>query len=237
MTTPILGLAELLPSQNMKYLTVNQVFNYVDALVNLTVFNRTQTSAPGSPSAGDRYIVASPATGDFAGQENNIAVYIGTQWVFFTPSEGWRASDQGADERIEYDGSSWAAVTGSSLVASTANGASSGFFIIDEELTGLTGATVETTIVIPNPCIVMNVSIYVTGTITGATSFDVGVVGNTSQFGGSIGVSAGSANVGIIGPSGFYSNTPIRLTANGSNFTGGSVRVAIHYYEAQASSS
>ena len=42
-------------------------------------------------------------------------------------------------------------------------------------------------------------------------------------------IAAGSTNVGVIGPQAFYANTAIRLTANGANFTGGAVRIAIHY--------
>lgn len=107
MATPINGLPELSASQNQKYLTVNQTFRRLDVLVNLTVFNRTVTAPPGGPSDGDRYIVAGTATGDFTGQENNVAMFLGSDWIFFTPSEGWRAYDQGADEFILFDGSDW----------------------------------------------------------------------------------------------------------------------------------
>jgi len=42
-------------------------------------------------------------------------------------------------------------------------------------------------------------------------------------------VAAGSTNVGVIGPQAFYADTPIVLTAQGGNFNGGAVRIAIHY--------
>lgn len=134
MTTTILGLPELESAQNQKYLTVNQALQRLDVLVNLTVFNRTVTAPPGSPSAGHRYIVASPATGAFAGQENNIAAYIGSNWIFFTPSEGWRAYDQGANQFIVFNGSAW-----------VVNGLSSGA-LSDGSVTLLgVGATPDTT--------------------------------------------------------------------------------------------
>lgn len=107
MATPVLGLPELESAQNQKYLTVNSALERLDILVNLTVFNRTVTAPPGSPSAGHRYIVAATATGAFTGQENNVAAYIGSNWIFFTPSEGWRAYDQGANEFIVFNGSAW----------------------------------------------------------------------------------------------------------------------------------
>ena len=37
------------------------------------------------------------------------------------------------------------------------------------------------------------------------------------------------ADIGVIGPQAFYADTPIVLTARGGSFTGGSVRIAIHY--------
>lgn len=120
MATPILGIPELEAAQGQKYLTVNQALQRLDALVNLTVFNRTQTAPPGSPAEGHRYIVASGATGAFAGQVNNVAVYIGTNWVFFTPSEGWRAYDQGANQFLVYDGTAW--VVNGLTSASLSNG-------------------------------------------------------------------------------------------------------------------
>ena len=65
--------------------------------------------------------------------------------------------------------------------------------------------------------------------ITGAPSYDVGVSGNTTQFGGSLSVSAGATNFGAIGPMAFYSATSIVITATSGSFTGGAVRIAIEY--------
>lgn len=66
-------------------------------------------------------------------------------------------------------------------------------------------------------------------TVTGATSYECGIAGEPSKFGGSLGVTAGSSNAGVIGPQAFYADTAVRLTANGADFTGGAVRIAIHY--------
>lgn len=65
-------------------------------------------------------------------------------------------------------------------------------------------------------------------TITGATSYDCGIAGEPSKFGGSLGVAASSTNRGVIGPQAFYADTKIRLTARGGSFTGGAVRIVIH---------
>lgn len=52
------------------------------------VIDKDLTAPPGGESAGDRYIVASVATGLWATHEGKIAQYIGTGWVFSTPFEG-----------------------------------------------------------------------------------------------------------------------------------------------------
>ena len=77
--------------------------------------------------------------------------------------------------------------------------------------------------------IVLGVSTRTVTAVTGASSYDCGIAGEPSKFGGSLGIAAGSTNSGIIGPQAFYAPTPIRLTAGGGSFTGGAVRVAIHY--------
>ncbi|MFC3119904.1 hypothetical protein ACFOHS_22585, partial [Jhaorihella thermophila] len=42
-----------------------------------------------------------------------------------------------------------------------------------------------------------------------------------------LGTAAGASNLGIIWPEAFWADTPIVLTANGGDFTGGAVRIAI----------
>ena len=69
-----------------------------------------------------------------------------------------------------------------------------------EQLVTLAGATTSSTAKIPNGAIVLAVSNRVVTAITGSTSYSCGVAGNASQFGASLGVSAGSANLGLIGP-------------------------------------
>jgi hypothetical protein len=99
--------------------------------------------------------------------------------------------------------------------------------IIEQELT-LSGASVTSSIAIPNGSICFGVSERVTEAITGASSFKVGISGETAKFGDLLGLSLGSTNFGIIGPTAFYADTPIVVTANGSTFSGGKVRLAIH---------
>ena len=225
MGTTINNLPLMDSAQTQKYLTFNTAISYLDALTNVTVFNRALTAPPASPSEGDRYIVKGTATGSWTGQENKIAIFIGTNWVFFTPSEGWRAYDQATNEEIIFTGSVWL----SKVEGSSGSNGSSHIFHTTEELVVLSGASVSSSFSFPNQCLIYGVSLRVISAVTGASSFDCGDGSDVDRFGASLEISLGSVNQGVIGPSGNYSSTNIVLTANGSNFTGGSVRIAAHY--------
>ncbi len=108
------------------------------------------------------------------------------------------------------------------------NGGAINLHAVEEELT-LTGASVTSTVAFPNQCIILGCSVRVTEAITGATSFDVGDGSTVDRFGGTLGIALDSTNQGTIGPAGNYANTTVTVTANGSNFTGGKVRICLHY--------
>lgn len=93
----------------------------VDALVMPVVADKDLSTPPGSPSNGDKYIVASGATGAWSGKENKIAVYSTklTAWEFFTPKAGWNLYVADEGKFYYYTGSAWAElVTGGSGGAS-----------------------------------------------------------------------------------------------------------------------
>ena len=113
-------------------------------------------------------------------------------------------------------------------VAQGPNGSQIQFGVLEQLIT-LSGSSTTSTIQIPNRAIVFAVSELVVTAVTGAPSFGVGVSGNTTQFGGSLGTSAGSNNTGVIGPTAFYSATSIVITATSGSFTGGTVRISIQY--------
>ena len=102
-------------------------------------------------------------------------------------------------------------------------------FGVLEQLVTLSGASTASTVQIPNRAIVFCVSSRTVAAVAGAPSYGVGVAGNTTQFGGGLGAAAGSTNSGVVGPTAFYTPTPIVVTATSGSFTGGAVRIAIHY--------
>ena len=66
-TSTHLLLPYLLASQARKHGTHNEALRPLDGLVQLAVLDRDLTAPPASPADGDHYIVASGATGDWAG--------------------------------------------------------------------------------------------------------------------------------------------------------------------------
>ena len=119
-------------------------------------------------------------------------------------------------------------------IAAAAHGASVQIGVL-ETLVTLSGSSTNASLPIPANCIVMAVGARVVTAITGATSYEVGVSGNLSQFGSSLSIAAGSTNYGLIGPTAFYSATTLTITSSGGSFTGGQVRLSIAYLLANPS--
>lgn len=81
----------------------------LDAFVFLSVLSATTTAEPGSPAAGDRYIVPASATGtNWAGQDGKLAVYEAGAWAFYTPAEGWNVRAEDTGQPWLYTSSAWA---------------------------------------------------------------------------------------------------------------------------------
>jgi len=73
----------------------------------LSVKDRDLATPPGSPAAGDSYIVAATGTGAWVGKENQVALWDGAAWAFGVPREGWVASVDDEDVMIRHNGTSW----------------------------------------------------------------------------------------------------------------------------------
>jgi len=232
-----LALAYLEAAQSQKHVTVNEALSGLDALVQLAVLDRDLSAPPGSPVEGDRYLVAAGATGAWAGQAGRIAVWQAGAWVFRTPRNGWMAWVADEAAFVFYDAGAWTHTLKAreSDVAKAPLGARTSFRILEESHTLALAATSDTAIQIPDRAIVFGVTVRVQTAITGATSYNCGIAGEANKYGGSLGIAAGSNNIGVTGPVAFYANTPIRFSAVGGNFTGGVIRVAIHYLTLGAS--
>jgi len=235
--TTRLALPYLMAAQAQKHVTHNEALRLIDGLLHLTVVDRTTTSPPGSAADGDAWIVAGGATGEWAGWDGDVAMRVDGAWVRLSAVEGMRAWDQAEATLILRAGGAWLPIdeaigtiarAASVDVAEGATDATTGLAVIEETLATTSGASVTSTVVIPDRAICLGVSVRVTSAIIGPTSFDCGIAGEASKFGGALGIAAGSVNRGVIGPQAFYADTPVVLAANGSDFAGGEVRIAIH---------
>ena len=118
-------------------------------------------------------------------------------------------------------------------IALTAHGGRVTLRAKEEELL-LSGAFTETTdaAFIPDRAVVLGVASRTTLSITGATSYAVSVLTAIPHSSGIFSASRlGSTNNGVIGPTAFYANTRVRVTANGGNFTAGKVRLIVYFLE------
>lgn len=107
--SPILSLPLIQAAQAQKHVTHNEALMRLDYLVQLRVSDRTLTTPPGSPVEGQRHIVATGASGAWAGQEGDIALWQDGAWQFQTPQEGWRAFVMAETLSVTRIGSGWVA--------------------------------------------------------------------------------------------------------------------------------
>ncbi|HEY4775548.1 MAG TPA: DUF2793 domain-containing protein [Xanthobacteraceae bacterium] len=233
MPTPRLGLPYIEAAQAQKHVTHNEALDALDAFIQLAVESRSLTSPPGSPAEGDCYIPASGATGAWSGFDLAIALYSGGAWVKLAPPPGTKTFVK--DERLTV---TFADGVWRDGIALTAQGGRVTLRAKEEELT-LSGSFVETAdaAFIANRAIVLGVAARTTEAITGATSYAVGVSGDATKFGDLLGTSAGATNIGVVGPTAYYADTRVRVTANGGSFTAGKVRLIVYFLEMSAPTS
>lgn len=232
--SPRLGLPYVAASQAQKHVIVNEAFMRLDGLVQTAVESRSTAAQPASPTDGAIFILPAAATGAaWSGQGAGVSMrFEAGGWAPLAIAEGHIAwvKDEGA--AAVFDGAAWIdfpavePTPASRVLVASPGGAGIGVEVREEEVT-LSGATVTTSIVIPARGVVLAVSTRTTQAITGAGSYACGIGGEASKFGSFLGVALNSSNIGVIGPTAFYSDTAVVLTAAGGAFTGGKVKVAI----------
>ncbi|UWQ04548.1 DUF2793 domain-containing protein [Aliiroseovarius crassostreae] len=102
-----LSLPYIQASQAQKHVTHNEGMRRLDAVVQLSVTSASSATPPGSPENGQRFIIPSGATGDWAGQTGNIAVFEENAWVFLSPATGWISFVEDTAKPQVFDGASW----------------------------------------------------------------------------------------------------------------------------------
>lgn len=230
--TPRLGLPYVVAAQAQKHIPINESLARLDGLVQLAVESRSVSAQPTGPAAGGVWILPASATGAaWAGQPaGGLMRFEAGAWEPLAPAEGVLAWVKDENQMVAFDGATWTPLSATfraTTVAQTPGLASTRLEILEQEVT-LSGASTATGIAIPNRAIVLAVSTRTTVAVTGAASYNCGVSGDASKFGGSLGVAKNSSNIGVVGPTAYYADTPVLISAVGGSFVTGKVRVAIH---------
>jgi lysophospholipase L1-like esterase len=110
-SSPNLDLPYLIAGQAQKHVTHNEALRVLDAIVQLSVLDKDATTPPGSPTDGDRYIVAASPTGAWSGHAGGIAAWQDGAWIFYSPREGWLAWVADEDKLYAYSGTAWSEFT------------------------------------------------------------------------------------------------------------------------------
>ena len=100
----------ILAAQAQKHVTHNEALRLLDAMVQLSVLDRDLTAPPASPAVGDRYIVASAATGLWAGWDLNVTTWVDGVWMRLVPRPGWLAWIADEATCAVWTGSAWKSV-------------------------------------------------------------------------------------------------------------------------------
>ena len=225
--TPRYAMPMLDAAQAQKHVTVNEALVRADALAAGRVERRDLSAPPAAPADGDAFIVGAGATGGWAGQEGALALFLNGGWAFVAPWEGaafWVAAER---LRVTRVGGAW--IEG--RAAGAAGGAATLGRVVEVDQ-ALSGASTATPAVIPDKALVLGVTGRVIAAITGATSWKLGVSGSADRYGSGYGTAAGAFAHGVSGqPQAYYGGTPLLVTAAGGSFTGGTVRLAVHFLE------
>ena len=191
-TSTHLGLPYLLAAQAQKHVTHNEALRLLDAMVQLSVLDRTRTTPPASPADGDRHLVASGATGLWAGWDLNVAFWVDGVWLRLVPRQGWLAWIAAEQAFVVWNGSAWDPVgvpqDVSDAIFSLVNDADP----TKKALFSLSGITTGTTRTYSLPNTSSELAILAgTQTFTGNKTFS-----GTLTASGTVTVSAASASIG-----------------------------------------
>jgi hypothetical protein len=225
-----LGLPLLQPAQAQKHVTVNEALVRLDGLTHLTLASVEVADPPGGAAEGAVWAVPAGGTGDWAGEAGRLAIRAGGGWVFVPPQPGWRAWIADRAAPALFDGAEWVA----GAVAVSPHQSVGALQVAEFDHVLGAGASSTTTEVIPANAMVFAATARIVEALTGTlTSWKLGVAGATDRYGAGMGLAAGSWVSGITGqPVTYYADTPLLLSATGGDFSGGTLRVALHYFTA-----
>jgi hypothetical protein len=101
--TPRFALPLLFAGQAQKEFYVNEAHALTDALLHAACEGETADPPP-TPAEGEAWLVASGATGEWAGQDGKLASRQMGNWLFAAPCEGMRLFDRANGQALLYRG-------------------------------------------------------------------------------------------------------------------------------------
>lgn len=101
--TPRHALPLLFAGQAQKELTVNEAHALADALLHPAIEGEAG-DPPTAPEEGECWLVATGATGDWAGEDGKLACRQVGNWLFAAPCDGMRMLDRSSGQEIRYRG-------------------------------------------------------------------------------------------------------------------------------------
>lgn len=218
-------------NQAQKSVTVNEALSILDAVAQLRIVSATLTIPPLVAIDGDAYLVPSGATGDWFGEDGNLAIYSNGGWRFVSPKVGWNAFNIETGTSQLFDGTDWLPST----LAATPSGTATEYEIVELDFDFSAGSSFTTPAIIPTNAQVVGVTGRVTQQITGSLSdWSLGVDGaldpSPNRYSTGVGTALNSYILGMTGaPTTYYEDTPLILTASGGDFLAGQVRLAVHF--------
>jgi len=105
--SPRLALPFIVTSQAQKEVTHNEALTILDSLTHLSIEDADLAAPPPAPVPGQSWIVAAPATGDWAGHAGEIAAWTEGGWRFIVPFEGLSGWLRDTAQVVRHDGTIW----------------------------------------------------------------------------------------------------------------------------------
>lgn len=227
--TTQLGLPLVQPAQAQKHVTVNAALARLDGLVQLTLVSRTQAAPPAVVVDGAVYAVPAGAVNEWAGQDGRIAIGSNGGWDFAMPRRGWRGVILDEGTTAVHDGAIWR----EGMLTLSPHNAGLSLHVAETDHNVTAGAVSTTSAMIPANAVVIGATARVVSALTGTlTGWSLGNPGAPGRYGTGLGTAAGAFARGVLGqPTAFYAPTAMQLDAEGGDFAGGTVRIAVHYME------
>lgn len=220
-----LGLPLLDAAQAQKHVTVNEALARLDALAAGRVETAGQSTPPGSTD-GTAHIIGAGATGAWAGQDNAVALASNGGWVFLAPWEGLTLWNRATATTERWRNGAWH--SGETAASPGGGATATAVAEIDHALTS--GTTSTTAALIPDKAVVTGVTARVIAAVTGPSSWSLGVGGSPDRYGSGYGTALNAFAHGVTSqPQAYYGATSLLISANGAAFTGGTLRIAVHY--------